>query len=338
MHGLDRGRHSEPGEPLQVGRVDQLDVLDPGAKRPRSGPWLQRIEGGPKPCIADRMDLGHDPAAGRPLGQLGQPIGLRDPDPALAPGLQRPVRLECERLEQRGRPGAERPVGEQLLPAHPGPAVGIPADRHAAPIAALDGDGDGLLAEADVRPDREPSRVGQPGVRGEGPLEGRVGDEAAGVVDRDDPERNELAAERRDGRGELVRGRRRRQVAPRAGRPTRGGSRSAGRPGRAGSRRPPGLGCPRRRPPPGAQHGSPIANGDRGPRARPGGRALPARGRRRWASHPSDPTPSRVPATILRDRLPGPPLPRSGAAPSSRAGSEPRSTWLAEIAALARWR
>ena len=58
----------------------------------------------------------------------------------------------------------------------------------------------------------KPSRIGQPGVRGEGPLEGRVGDEAAGVVDRDDPERIELAAERRDGRGELVRGRRRRQV------------------------------------------------------------------------------------------------------------------------------
>ena len=90
---------------------------------------LEGVERGPHGRIADGVDLRGDPAGGRSRHELAQPLGLGDPDAAPQLGGERTVGLGLDVGQERRGPRPERAVGEALLPADPGPPVGIGAER-----------------------------------------------------------------------------------------------------------------------------------------------------------------------------------------------------------------
>ena len=130
---LDRGRDPGRGEPGAIVRMEQLDVLEARHQRRPAGRRLEHVERGPDAPVADRVDLRRDPGVGRAPRDAASRSGGGQPDPALRAGRQRPARLGLDRLEEGGGPRRQRPVGEQLQPAEPGPAAGRSrADRRSA--------------------------------------------------------------------------------------------------------------------------------------------------------------------------------------------------------------
>jgi hypothetical protein len=84
---LDGRGDPGPPEPRPVIRVEQLDMLE---ARHLGGPArerLQGVQGRPAGAVADRVDLGRDPAGGRLRCVRGHLLRLREPDPA--PGRRR---------------------------------------------------------------------------------------------------------------------------------------------------------------------------------------------------------------------------------------------------------
>ena len=109
-----------------IGRVEQLDVLDPGHERHRRGRRLERRRARPGPprrrCAWIWVAM--PPAAARSTSSRSS-LGLGDPHAAPAVGRERPVGLRLDVGQQRRRPRAERPVREALLPADPGATAGF---------------------------------------------------------------------------------------------------------------------------------------------------------------------------------------------------------------------
>ena len=128
VDGLDAGRDPAGGEPAAIGRVEQLDVLDPGHERdaPAVGSRTSsaaRTAASPIAWICVAMP----PAAAR-VDELAQLLGLGVPDAAPQLGRERPVGLGLDVGEQRGRPRPERAVGEALLPADACTTGRVPAE------------------------------------------------------------------------------------------------------------------------------------------------------------------------------------------------------------------
>ena len=137
MDGLDAGRDPGRGEPAAVGRIEQLDVLDPGHERDRRRPSASRASSAARTAASPIAWIWRrDPAGRRPLDALAQLVRLGDPDAAPALGRERAVGLGLDVGQQRRRPRPERAVGEALLPADPGATVRVRAEDRAAAQAA----------------------------------------------------------------------------------------------------------------------------------------------------------------------------------------------------------
>ena len=118
---LDRGHDPEVGEPVDIGRVDELEMLDPRPHRRPARHRPQGIEGRAHRRVADRVDGRRDAGRCRPARQrrhLLRGRGRHASRPARRFGstcLDRPGRQEV-----RG-PRVERAVPEDLQPAESSP-------------------------------------------------------------------------------------------------------------------------------------------------------------------------------------------------------------------------
>ena len=294
-------------------------MLEPRHERHAADRRLQRVEGGPDAAVADRVDDRRDPGAGGARRERGEPLRRRDEDPALRAGGQRLAGLRLDRLEEGRRPRRERPVGEELQPAEPGPVDARP-ERIAAPQARLDRRVDLLLADAGVDAERQAAALREAPVRLDPAPEPLLQRQRARVVDRDDAEPTSSLGERGDeplvalvgwARGTWF-------VTSRAAASWRT---PVGSPPSSRRMIPPagsvGVACdprPSRAPP-----GSPRARGGRGPTARPAARA-----RRRSRSSAVGQRPQRS------ESQPWPSIQSSGAEPLVRgarsAPGRPRAT------------
>src|SRR5207245_7612447 len=107
-------------------------------------------------------------------GELAEQLGRRDEQAEWPAGRTRAMRFPIERLEHRGRPGADRAVGEQLQPADAGPRQRIgPQQLPAAELPVLR-EGECFMAQAGVDPEAEATLRREAPVRGEPTVERRL--------------------------------------------------------------------------------------------------------------------------------------------------------------------
>lgn len=109
--------------------------------------------------IPDGVDLRRNSGRGRPAGQLGEALGLGDPDAPPALLRQRPVRFGLDVLEQGCGTRTQGTVGEALQPSDPCQAGRLASERRAAPETVGDCRIEGIVAQRHVDPQRQPSRL-----------------------------------------------------------------------------------------------------------------------------------------------------------------------------------
>ena len=304
-----------------------------------AGRRLERVERHPAAPIADRMDLGRDPGRRRPASRMPRPRPASVSQiPRSVPGGSGRPGLGLDRLEERGRPRRQRPVGEQLQPAEPCPAAGRSrADRRSA------------------APARPPSPAAPSGSRHGPGSAGRRARRATryAAIARPRPSWSDSAPGSWTATTpSRIRSRASRAIEVSYCSADAGGTWSVTIRAAASWRTPVGVPSASRRmiPPAGialdrrrcprspSPAGSPTGRGDRGPTARPPGRARPARDRRRSARRPSDRCASRGP----RARRPGRRAPRgprrSGPARRRASGSPSGRSGRATSPPSARWR
>ena len=76
MDGLDTGRDPGRREAAAVRRIEQLHVLDTRHEGHPGRGRLEHVERDPDRRIADRVDLGRDPAGRGPLDEVAQLVRL----------------------------------------------------------------------------------------------------------------------------------------------------------------------------------------------------------------------------------------------------------------------
>ena len=132
--GSRRRRRARPNAG-QVGRVDELGVLDPRPQAEAAAARrLERIEGGPNRGVADAVDLGRDARRPRPGPSLPPGAPARSPR---CPGRRRSAGFDRARTARASPPSASRATrrrtasASQVVPVRPDrrPRIGRCAGR-----------------------------------------------------------------------------------------------------------------------------------------------------------------------------------------------------------------
>ncbi len=203
MDRLDARRDPRRGESCAIRRMEHLDVLDPGHQRETATDRCQEVQRLADRRVTDGMDLGRDPAGRRTTDEFAQDVRVGHPESAACVGRHRAVGFRFEVLQEPRRARPHRAVGEALQPADPCPAGGVRAQDVTAAQAAGERRVEAVVAQARVDAQRQPPPIGQVRVRRVRERQVRVRDDRPWIVDGDEPHRDQLPSDRRDGRRQV---------------------------------------------------------------------------------------------------------------------------------------